>query len=63
MIKKESITRERCATIISKDSDLGDYDFVYEWTSTPSSDVVKALEKDIKTTLDPLKIKYTIKSE
>ena len=57
------ITRERCVSIISKDTDLGEYDFAYEWTSKPSTDIVKKLEKDIKTTLDPLKLKYTVVSK
>ena len=60
---ESSITRERCATIISKETDLGDYDFIYEWTSKPSTEIVKQLEKDIKTTMDPLKLKYSVKSE
>jgi hypothetical protein len=59
----DEITKERCATIVSTSVDLGNYDFAYEWTSKPSTDQVKRLEKDIKTTLDPLKLKYSIKSE
>ena len=60
----DEITRERCASIVSSSGvDLGENDFAYEWTSNPSSDQVKRLEKDIKTTLDPLNLKYSIKSE
>ena len=59
----DHITRERCASIISKDTDIGDYDFAYEWTTKPASDQVKRLEKDIKTTLDPLKLKYSVESK
>ena len=60
----DEITRERCSNIVSTSGiDLGEYDFAYEWTGSPSADQVKRLEKDIKTTLDPLKIKYSIKSE
>lgn len=57
------ITKERCVSIISKDTDLGEYDFAYEWASNPPTDIVKKLEKDIKTTLDPLKLKYTVVSK
>ena len=59
----DNITKERCASIISEDKDLGGYDFAYEWTSKPTTDQVKKLEKDIKTTLDPLNIKYNIDSK
>ncbi len=58
------ITRERCATIISKSGmDLGEYDFAYEWTTKPSSEQITKLENKIAETLKPLKTKYSVKSK
>ena len=56
-----SISKERCDTIVStKDHDLGEYDFVYEWKDKPTKSQLDKLEVDIAKALKPTGAKHTI---
>jgi hypothetical protein len=56
-----AISKERCDTILStKDHDLGEYDFVYEWTTKPSTAQLEILETDIAKALKPLNVTYKV---
>lgn len=57
------ISRERCQTILSKsDVELGDNDFLYEWSDNPTSGQIAKLEERIAKELKPMGVKYTVKS-
>ena len=57
----KEISPERCQKILSKGlGKLGDYDFVFEWTSRPNDEQVRDLIKHIDETLKPLGVRYTI---
>jgi hypothetical protein len=58
------ISKERCQNIISDSNiDLGEYDFVYEWSKEPTSGQLVILEEQIGKELNRLGVKYSIKSE
>ncbi len=56
-----SVSRERCMTLISKaGSDLGEYDFFYEWFEAPGSGNINELIEKIDNNLSSLGCLYTI---
>ena len=56
-----SVSRERCMTLISKaGSDLGEYDFFYEWLEAPGSGNINELIEKIDNNLSSLGCLYTI---
>lgn len=56
-----SITKERCETIVSSsETDLGEYDFVYEWMDKPEKAQLDTLAVDIAKALKPTGAKHTI---
>jgi len=57
----EAVSLERCKNLISKSGEpTGEYDFYFEWLEEPDKEYLASLEKDIKKTLEPLGIKYTL---
>ena len=55
------IPEERCDTIISKSGQrLGEYDFYFEWFTTPTMAQIEDLIGKIDTVLEPLGVKYTL---
>jgi hypothetical protein len=57
----DDISTERCNTIISKSGEsLGEYDFYFEWFTTPTMDQVEDLIGRIDKALEPLGVKYTL---
>jgi hypothetical protein len=55
------ITAERCSKIISESGeDLGDYDFFFEWFTEPEKRQIDKLKEEIKESLSPLDVEYTI---
>ena len=57
----EAITIERCKSIISKSGEpTGEYDFYFEWLEEPGKEYLKKLADDVKKSLDPLQVKYSI---
>jgi hypothetical protein len=56
-----TISVERCDTIVSKSGEsLGEYDFYFEWFTTPDSSQLQELIKRIDETLKPTGVNYTI---
>ena len=56
-----SISKERCNTVLgTKDHDLGEYDFVFEWKDKPSKSQLDVLEVDIAKALKPTGAKHTV---
>lgn len=59
-----AISTERCQSIISDSNiDLGEYDFVYEWSNNPTSGQLAILEEQIGKALKPLGVEYSVKTE
>ena len=55
------ITDERCKNIISKSgSELGKYDFYFEWFMPPTQEQINDLIQNVDDALSPLGAKYTI---
>ena len=58
------ISKERCETIVStSETDLGEYDFVYEWMDKPEKAQLDKLAVDIAKVLKPTAAKHTIKNK
>ena len=56
-----SVSEKRCGNIISKSNvKMGDFDFVFEWFTTPKMEQVNMLIEKIDEALGPLGVKYTI---
>ena len=56
-----TVSHERCMTLISKEgSDLGEYDFFYEWLEEPSYEHITELIAKIDTKLSPTGCMYTL---
>jgi hypothetical protein len=57
----KEISPERCQKILSKGiGSLGDYDFMFEWTTKPDDEQVRNLIKNIDDCLKPVGVRYTI---
>ena len=57
----ETITEERCDSIISKSGEsLGEYDFYYEWFQEPTMEQLTMLIEKIDEALAKVGVKYTI---
>ena len=55
------IPKSRCSTLVSKrGSELGEYDFFFEWFKPPTMDQISMLIEKIDTTLSSLCVRYTI---
>ena len=58
------ISKERCETIVStSETDLGEFDFVYEWLDKPEKAQQDKLAVDIAKVLKPTGVKHTIKNK
>lgn len=58
---EDTISKERCDTIISKSGEsLGEYDFYFQWFTKPTMKQVEDLIGRIDEALAPLGVKYTI---
>ena len=57
----DSISEERCDTILSKSREsVGKYDFYYEWFKKPTISEIEALIEKIDEALAPIGVRYTI---
>lgn len=55
------ITKERCETIVStSETDLAEYDFVYEWMEKPEKAQLDKLAVDIAKVLKPTGVKHKV---